>query len=122
MKIAFLITMLVAGLVVYFGSPIAGELPATGHYYDAPKAILPMNFAHLDHAAVNCVHCHHNYVDDAGGGLCMNCHVTNPQVWPLLQNQFHDLCRGCHEDQAAMGEDGGPPRRCISCHTGDDLP
>ncbi len=43
-------------------------------------------------------------------------------VWPLLENQFHDLCRGCHEEKAALGEDGGPPRECMACHLGDELP
>ncbi len=81
-----------------------------------------MTFAHIDHATVNCIDCHHNYIDATGGGLCMNCHMTNADVWPLLENQFHDLCRSCHAEKAALGEDGGPPRRCIACHLGDELP
>jgi predicted CXXCH cytochrome family protein len=121
-KSLFAATILVGALVVLFGSPIASEKPVLDHYYDAPKKILPMSFAHLDHVPVNCVDCHHNYVDDSGGGLCMNCHVTDQAVWPLLENQFHDLCRGCHEEKAALGEAGGPPRECMACHLGDDLP
>ena len=122
MKSLFAAIVLLGVLVVVFGSPIAGEAPVLDHYYEAPKKILPMSFAHLDHVPVNCVDCHHNYVDDTGGGLCMNCHVTDQTVWPLLENQFHDLCRGCHEEKAALGEDGGPPRECMACHLGDDLP
>jgi predicted CXXCH cytochrome family protein len=121
-KSLFAATILVGALVVLFGSPIASEKPVLDHYYDAPKKILPMSFAHLDHVPVNCVDCHHNYVDDSGGGLCMTCHVTDQAVWPLLENQFHDLCRGCHEEKAALGEAGGPPRECMACHLGDDLP
>lgn len=122
MKAIFAVTVLLGVLVVVFGSPLAGERPVRDAYYGAPGKILPMNFAHEDHVPVNCVECHHNYVDDTGGGLCMNCHVTDPSVWPLLENQFHGLCRGCHEEKAALGEDGGPPRQCMACHLGDDLP
>jgi hypothetical protein len=122
MKAAFIVTVLAGILIVVFGSPFAGERPVKGHYYESPEPILPMSFAHLDHVPVNCVDCHHNYVDDTGGGLCMSCHVTEQKVWPLFEQQFHDLCRGCHEDKAALGEDGGPPRECMACHLGDDLP
>lgn len=117
---AFLI--LAALVLVMRGSPLAGPAPVSDHYYESPSPILPMSFAHADHITENCILCHHNYVDDTGGGLCMNCHVTDASVWPLLEEQFHGLCRGCHEDKAALGEAGGPPRRCIDCHRGDDLP
>ena len=122
MKWLFVIVLIIGALVVAYGSPVAKEKPVRDHYYDSPEPILPMNFAHDDHVPVNCVDCHHNYVDDTGGGLCMNCHVTNESVWPLLERQYHDLCRGCHEDKAALGEAGGPPRECMACHLGDDLP
>lgn len=122
MKSVFAVTVLLGVLVVVFGSPLAKERPLRDTYYGAPEPILPMNFAHEDHVPVNCVECHHNYVDDTGGGLCMNCHVTDRTVWPLLENQFHGLCRGCHAEKAALGEDGGPPRQCMACHLGDDLP
>jgi len=122
MKTTFVALVLVGVLIVVFGSPIAGEMPVSARYYGAPAKILPMSFAHLDHVPVNCVDCHHNYVDDSGGGLCMNCHVTDQQVWPLLERQFHDLCRGCHAEKAALGEVGGPPRQCMACHRGDELP
>jgi len=121
-KVAFAIVVLIGVLLVAFGSPIAGEVPVKGHFYGASAEILPMNFAHLDHAQENCIDCHHNYVDGTGGGLCMNCHVTDQTIWPLLEYQFHDLCRGCHAEKAALGEDGGPPRECMACHLGDDLP
>lgn len=122
MKILFLALAVVAGLIIVFGSPIAREKPAQGFYYEAPEPILPMSFAHEDHVTVNCILCHHNYNDDTGGGPCMNCHTTNRDVWPLFEQQFHDLCRSCHAEKAALGEAGGPPRRCIDCHRGDELP
>ena len=122
MKMIFVFSILLMALIIAFGSPFAGEQPVRDHYFESPEPVLPMTFAHIHHAPVNCIDCHHNYNDDTGGGLCMNCHMTNEDVWPLLENQFHDLCRGCHAEKAALGEDGGPPRRCIDCHLGDDLP
>jgi hypothetical protein len=121
-KLLFAAAILLGILLVAFGSPVATQTPVRDHYFEAPKMILPMSFAHEDHIPVNCIDCHHNYVDDTGGGLCMNCHVTDQQVWPLFEQQFHDLCRGCHAEKAALGEAGGPPRQCIGCHLGDDLP
>lgn len=122
MKILFGLFLLGTIMVIAFGSPIAGEKPLRDHYYNNPQPILPMSFAHLDHVKENCLLCHHNYADDTGGDMCMNCHMTNQDVWPLLENQFHDLCRGCHAEKAAAGIDGGPPRKCMACHLGDDLP
>ncbi|MED5420063.1 MAG: cytochrome c3 family protein [Pseudomonadota bacterium] len=122
MKVFFVIVFITGVFIVVFGSPVAKEKPVRDHYYGSPEPILPMSFAHLDHLTENCILCHHNYADDTGGALCMNCHVTDPQVWPLLERQYHDLCRGCHEEKAAQGVDGGPPRECMACHLGDDLP
>ncbi|MDX1405464.1 MAG: cytochrome c3 family protein [Woeseiaceae bacterium] len=122
MKYFLLATLAAAVSVMLFGSPIAREKPLRDHYYESPEPILPMSFAHEDHVSENCILCHHNYVDDTGGGPCMNCHTTNQDVWPLFEQQYHELCRGCHEEKAALGIDGGPPRQCIECHRGDDLP
>ena len=123
MKLLFLAGAGLLALTVVLGSPFA-EMPAKGNYFDAPEPILPMAFAHVDHRTENCISCHHDYVDGTTGanGLCMSCHVTEASVWPLLETQFHDLCRGCHEEKAALGEDAGPPRQCIACHTLEDQP
>ncbi|MBN7795298.1 cytochrome c3 family protein [Parahaliea mediterranea] len=107
-------------LVVILGSPIAGPQPKMGRYYGSPAPILPMTFAHADHGGINCANCHHNFVDDSGSGPCMSCHVTSEQLWPSLERQFHHLCRGCHVEKAALGEQGGPTRQCIACHLGDE--
>lgn len=122
MKFVLLAIVVTAGLIVIYGSPIAKEKPVRDFYYESPEPILPMSFAHEDHIAENCIVCHHNYNDNTGGGPCMNCHTTNQDVWPLFEKQYHDLCRTCHEEKAALGEPGGPPRHCIECHRGDDLP
>ncbi len=122
MKLTLGFIFLAGVLVVVFGSPIAGEKPVSDFRYGSTEKILPMSFAHVNHAKENCIDCHHNYVDGTGGGLCMNCHVTDESIVPLLEEQYHDLCRGCHADKAAEGSDGGPPRECMACHLGDDLP
>ncbi len=88
----------------------------------AERPMLPLTFAHLDHQAVNCIACHHNFVDDTGQGLCFDCHKTDPAVNALMEEQFHSLCRDCHVEKQRLGEDGGPTRRCIDCHTADEAP
>lgn len=122
MKIFLVVVFFATALIVAYGSPIAREKPVRDFYFESPEPILPMSFAHADHITENCILCHHNYVDDTGGGPCMNCHTNNQDVWPLFERQYHGLCRGCHADKAALGVVGGPPRRCIECHMGDNLP
>jgi len=91
MKILSGIFLLLVILLLVFGSPLSGEKPVRGHHYNSPEPILPMTFAHQAHTTVNCLVCHHNYIDDTGMDMCMNCHVTNQEVWPLFEEQFHDL-------------------------------
>jgi hypothetical protein len=83
---------------------------------------LPMTFAHMDHAKEKCVDCHHNYQDDTGHGLCLDCHRRDPEVNHLMEEQFHDLCRGCHAEKQLQGDDSGPLRSCTDCHQEDFLP
>jgi hypothetical protein len=107
---------------------VAGILAAgyVGHLWQqdlrAKRPMLPVTFAHLDHRSVNCVDCHHNFVDHTGQGLCFDCHKTDPAVNAMIEDQFHDLCRGCHEDRQRDGEESGPTRQCIDCHTADEAP
>lgn len=122
MKVTFVLVVVTTVLIIGFGSPFAGQKAAREHYYQSPAPVLPMTFAHMDHVTVNCIDCHHNYVDDTGDGNCMTCHMTDEELWQDLEKQFHTLCRDCHAEREATGEDGGPPRRCISCHMADDLP
>ncbi|MBT5220779.1 MAG: cytochrome c3 family protein [Woeseia sp.] len=122
MKTVTAILVVIVLLVVVFGSPFAGDAPVHDYHYGSLEPILPMSFAHVDHMQENCVVCHHNYADNTGGGLCMTCHVTDPAIWPLFEQQYHALCRDCHAEKAAQGDDGGPPRECMACHLGDELP
>lgn len=83
---------------------------------------LPVNFAHADHQEVNCIKCHHNFVDASGDGLCLDCHKRDPDIAPRIETMFHDLCRGCHAERQRERLDAGPSRACWSCHEGDQLP
>ena len=88
----------------------------------AKAPLLPLTFAHIDHRTVNCVDCHHNYVDTTGQGLCLDCHKTDPAVAALIESQFHELCMDCHLERQKALEDGGPVRSCVECHTQDEAP
>lgn len=86
------------------------------------RPLLPLTFAHVDHRSVNCIACHHNFVDSTGQGLCIDCHKTNAKVRLDIEPMFHTLCRNCHVAKRTAGEDAGPVRRCTDCHTADDQP
>jgi len=83
---------------------------------------LEMTFAHADHSKQQCVACHHNYQDDSGQGLCLDCHKRDPAIAYKMRDQFHDLCMGCHRDKRYEGEESGPLRSCQACHTEDLRP
>ena len=122
MRLFLVLLVLAAASLFVWGAPFSTENPVIDYRWQSPEPLLPMTFAHSDHVNENCLVCHHNYVDDTGGDPCMICHVTNSEVWPLLETQFHDLCRGCHEDRQLAGEDGGPVRACIDCHVDEQKP
>lgn len=82
--------------------------------------ILPMTFAHIDHAKEQCVACHHNFQDNTGQGLCIICHQTDERVSFLVEEQFHSLCMGCHTEKQHKNEKSGPMRHCAACHTKEE--
>ena len=86
----------------------------------AGRPILPMTFVHDDHRPVPCAVCHHEFVDGTVGSTCLDCHITDPKLSALLEPQFHDLCRTCHVEERAAGNDAGPTRSCIACHMPDE--
>lgn len=122
MKLFLVLLIPLSVALLILGTPLPVEHPVKRHQWQSPEPILPMTFAHLDHVGENCLVCHHNYNDDTGNLLCMNCHVTNSDIWPLLETQFHDLCRDCHVDKQLLNEESGPTRACIDCHLDDELP
>ena len=85
-------------------------------------ASLPMTFAHADHSEQNCLNCHHNYQDNTGQGLCLDCHRTRISTRTLIRQQFHQLCMGCHTRLTKNGGKSGPLRNCLGCHAPDKRP
>ncbi len=83
---------------------------------------LPMTFDHQTHREQQCIDCHHNFVDDSGQGLCLECHVSDRKLSALLEQQFHELCQGCHIEQQVAGQSHGPIRVCLACHQEDEAP
>lgn len=58
---------------------LAGRLPAGGWSWDLLDG-LGLAFAHADHQTVNCVGCHHEFVDATPRGPCLDCHETDRTV------------------------------------------
>jgi hypothetical protein len=80
---------------------------------------LRVNFPHEAHTTVNCVTCHHNFVDKTGIGSCLDCHHSNRS--DLIQSAeatFHVFCRDCHRQLALDHHKHGVVRSCSGCHIG----
>jgi predicted CXXCH cytochrome family protein len=83
-------------------------------------APLPIEFDHAKHRAVNCVACHHNYVDGRGFDACIDCHrrdTTHIKVG--IEARFHDFCLDCHRHPAPALGHHGPVSGCFACHRPD---
>lgn len=83
------------------------------------QPLLPTLFEHADHTATQCADCHHNWVDDTGGGACYNCHKMSPEISVEMESMFHELCWGCHIEKRQEEEEAGPVRECSLCHPGN---
>ena len=84
--------------------------------YAPEEPLLPVIFEHGDHTETECVECHHNFIDNTGGGTCYNCHKYSPEIAGEIEKMFHDFCFDCHVTQRLTGEDSGPMRECAGCH------
>jgi hypothetical protein len=79
--------------------------------------VLPIHFPHDKHTSVNCVICHHNFVDHTGIGSCLDCHRhPRPDLTRSAEATFHTFCRDCHTQLAAATTRHGPTRSCSACH------
>ena len=117
-----LATTALVGLVILFAE-YQTERPDNPQLVPHPNGnMLAVKFAHKDHTKQDCVACHHNYVDNTGSGMCFDCHKTDPEVAPLIEEQFHNLCRGCHQDNQHQENEYGPIRSCFACHQVDNQP
>ena len=105
---------MLAGLVVASLLLVAAEQYRVATVTSKP--LLPVSFEHLDHRETQCADCHHNFLDDTGGGTCYNCHKYTPDIAPDIEKMFHDFCFACHVTTRREGEDSGPMRECAGCH------
>jgi hypothetical protein len=78
---------------------------------------IAVNFPHDRHDSVNCVTCHHNFVDHTGTRACIDCHRSGRADLPQpSEATFHTFCRDCHTQLAVDGGHHGPTRSCSACH------
>lgn len=78
---------------------------------------LQIHFPHDKHTTVNCVTCHHNFVDRTGVGSCLDCHRRpRPDLTQSAEATFHTFCRDCHTRLATTTAKHGPTRSCSACH------
>ena len=73
---------LIVGVAAVSAAALAGLLPhAVGAALREPlmrrAGALPLDFPHDKHGLVNCLKCHHNYVDTPGGETCVSCHRSS---------------------------------------------
>jgi Class III cytochrome C family len=100
--------------LVFLPAPIGGSRllqtatsPSTLHAF----------FPHEKHRTVNCITCHHNFVDATGAGSCFDCHRSSrPDLPQASEATFHRFCRDCHRNLAIERSKHGPVRECSGCH------
>jgi hypothetical protein len=92
---------------------------ATSHLLQpaVTPSLLPVYFPHEKHTTVDCVTCHHNFIDKTGVGSCLECHRSSqPDLTQSAEATFHTFCRSCHTDLAQTTDKHGPTRACSTCH------
>jgi hypothetical protein len=92
---------------------------ATSHLLQpaTTPSLLPLYFPHEKHTTVDCVTCHHNFIDKTGVGSCLECHRSSqPDLTQSAEATFHTFCRNCHTDLAQTTDKHGPTRACSTCH------
>ena len=132
-------------LVALMPAPMSKQLLLEPMVRPSPIAV---SFPHDSHTSVNCVTCHHNYVDHTGTAACIECHrnantgaaradLAQPgrprqQLGGLgtpfrssSESTFHTFCRDCHTQLAldsnwfgVRNAKHGPTRSCSACHQG----
>jgi Ferric reductase like transmembrane component/Class III cytochrome C family len=81
---------------------------------------LPVEFPHEQHGTVNCLTCHHNFVDHTGVDNCIPCHrSTRSDIRLDAEARFHSFCMHCHRDGELVAtglRKHGPVSQCSACH------
>jgi Ferric reductase like transmembrane component/Class III cytochrome C family len=113
---------LVAVVLVITAAAVAGLFPDwVGALLREPlvrrATALPLDFPHGKHTMVNCLTCHHNYVDTPGGDTCVSCHRSNrTDLKEGAEARFHGFCFECHRHPDATFTHHGPVSGCVACH------
>jgi predicted CXXCH cytochrome family protein len=111
-----------AAAVILFLLPIPTAAPAL-LIPAATPSLLPVYFPHEKHTTVDCVTCHHNFVDKTGLGSCRDCHRSaRPDLPESAEATFHTFCRNCHTELAETTTKHGPTRACSTCHAKEPPP
>lgn len=143
-----LILFLVAGIAVIFvatalyaGTKVADTITMDYNNYakrrKAPPRYKVLKFEHKKHNIeykISCGQCHHDEDNEpldlkAGDEVqqCVECHTElhktkeNRKDIELLENAFHENCKGCHKEinikaGDPKGRKGPAPTRCSKCH------
>jgi hypothetical protein len=102
-------------LIALLPAPLASRLLLEPAARPSPIAV---NFPHDSHTSVNCIACHHNFVDHTGVTGCVDCHRSQrPDLPRSSEATFHSFCRDCHTQLALEGVRHGPTRACSTCHS-----
>jgi len=109
---AIAVTVLALGLLIPGRALVALREPLL------PRSrMLPLNFDHRKHTAVNCLACHHNYADGRGFDACIFCHRSaRTDLKVGAEARFHEFCLDCHRHPAPTLARHGPVSGCTVCH------
>jgi len=113
---------LIAGVAAVSAAVLVSLLPhAVGAALREPLMrradALPLDFPHDKHGLVNCLKCHHNYVDTPGGETCVACHRSSrADLKEGAEARFHGFCFECHRHPPAAFKGHGPVSGCSACH------
>jgi hypothetical protein len=81
------------------------------------QSMLPLDFPHAKHVAVNCLECHHNYEEGDFSNTCVACHRSSrADLKMAAEPRFHGFCLECHRRPKATFEHRGPVAGCSVCH------
>lgn len=109
-----IVSALTIAALLALPTPIGGSLLRKSA---ATPSVLHAFFPHEMHRTVNCIACHHNFIDKTGAGSCFDCHRSSRADLPQTSEAtFHEFCRECHSGLAEDHGKHGPVRECSGCH------
>jgi len=111
------LAIILSSLVALFALMRDGTTLALREPFLRRSERLVLDFPHDKHRAVNCILCHHNYVDRSGEDSCISCHRSGrASIQVGAEARFHEFCLGCHRDPPAYVTGHGPVTGCDTCH------